>query len=215
MYELLNEFASAQHEVSLPGIGVLGLERSPAKADFSEKMFYPPQEQWKFKQAITEDDRFVQFVSHQTQVPMAMATEQVQMFCNYLMGEIKNTGEVSLPGIGILKKEENGAFQLEPVVANNLLLKPIIAERVIRKDAEHKLLVGDKEKTNTEMAVLLNNDTEGNSYGWLSWAAAALIFAIGLILYQFATSNWSLAGAGNQQTIDVSAPPAGISVFYK
>lgn len=215
MYELLNEFASAQHEVSLPGIGVLGLERSPAKADFSEKMFYPPQEQWKFKQAITEDERFVQFVSHQTQVPMAMATEQVQMFCNYLIGEIKNTGEVSLPGIGILKKEENGAFQLEPVVANNLLLKPIIAERVIRKDAEHKLLVGDKEKTNTEMAVLLNNDTEGNSYGWLSWAAAALIFAIGLILYQFATSNWSLAGAGNQQTIDVSAPPAGISVFYK
>lgn len=215
MYELLNEFASAQHEVSLPGIGVLGLERSPAKADFSEKMFYPPQEQWKFKQAITEDERFVQFVSHQTQVPMAMATEQVQMFCNYLIGEIKNTGEVSLPGIGILKKEENGAFHLESVVANNLLLKPIIAERVIRKDAEHKLLVGDKEKTNTEMAVLLNNDTEGNSYGWLSWAAAALIFAIGLILYQFATSNWSLAGAGNQQTIDVSAPPAGISVFYK
>lgn len=215
MYDLLNEFASAQHQVSLPGIGVIGLERSPAKADFSEKMFYPPSEQWTIKQGMSDDERFIQYVAHKTNVSTAMATEQVQMFCNYIMGEIKNAGEVSLPGIGLLKNDESGVFHLEPVVADNLLLKPIIAERIIRKDAEHKILVGDTEKTNTEMTALLNYDTAGKSYGWLSWAAALLIFAIGLILYQFANSDWSLAGAGNQQTIDVAAPPAGISAFYK
>jgi hypothetical protein len=56
--------------------------------------------------------------------------------------------------------------------------QPVFAERVVHPDAEHAILVGDKETTNTFMAELLIPKVETRDRWWI-WAI--VLGAVGLI----------------------------------
>ena len=62
-------------------------------------------------------------------------------------------------------------------------MQPVQAEKVIHKDAEHSILVGDKERTNVEMNEYYSDEEEGSAkYKWWLWAAILGAVAIGAIV---------------------------------
>lgn len=216
MFDLLREYASQYHTINLPGIGTIGLEKSPARADFSDKMFYPPEEEWKLMDAdYPNDESFIHFISQKKNISFADANEKLESFCSYIKNEINNSSEIKLPGIGILKNDGNGSVQLETVMSDTLLLKPVIAERIIRKDSEHTILVGDTEKTNFQMSELLNSGNSVADAKWWAWAAALFVFAFGLIAYNFSENKWNGRAVGNQHIITPQPMPVHVSAMFK
>ncbi|MBI2730307.1 MAG: hypothetical protein HYX40_06100 [Sphingobacteriales bacterium] len=129
--------------------------------------------------------------------------------------KVKDGEEVTIPGIGILKNNEVGLLQLETIVSENQLLKPVIAERVIRKNETHTILVGDSEKTSVQMSEWLNETGSVANAKWWAWAAAILVIALGMIAYSFSANDWRSSATGNQQTITPLPPPAEISAAFK
>jgi hypothetical protein len=87
------------------------------------------------------------------------------------------------------------------------LYPPVKAERVIRADAKHSILVGDKEKTNYEMTELLSDDTYVEKESW--WIYALILAAIGLsiLFFHFYSNNMKWT-SGNRQRVEVIQAPA-------
>jgi Bacterial DNA-binding protein len=216
MFDLLKEFTALHHQIYLPGIGKIALEKSPARADFSDKMFYPPKDEWKFFEgSYSNDDSLIYFISGKKNISIAGAMEVLENFCSSIKSAIKNSEEIKIPGIGILKKDSSGSLQLETVIRDTLLLKPVIAERVIRKDSEHTILVGDTEKTNFQMNELLHSGELAVNAKWWAWAGALFVFTAGLIAYNFSQNNWRASALGNQHIISPAPLPVHVSEMVK
>jgi hypothetical protein len=62
-------------------------------------------------------------------------------------------------------------------------MQPVVAERVIHKDAEHAILVGDKETTNVEMTEYYTDETAVAKDKWWIWAIVLGVVAISVIAY--------------------------------
>ena len=216
MFDLLNEFAAKYHRLSLPGIGTIAMEKSTAKADFSERMFYPPKEEWKLNESSpSNDESLLNFISRHKNISVWEAKQQLENFCINIKHEISNAAEIKFPGIGILKKDETGMLHIETMMADAILMKPVIAERVIRKNAEHTILVGDREKTSVEMNELLHAMEASNEKKWWVWAAAIFVFAMGLVLYTYSSNYWTEKALGNQQTVTPLPAATHVSSFFK
>lgn len=216
MFDLLQEYAAQHHQLSLPGIGLVALEKSAARADFSERMFYPPGSEWKLMEAVPNiDESLSNFISRKKNISVWEAKKELENFCNNIKHEISHSSEIKIPGIGILKNDINGRLQLETMVADTMLLKPVIAERVIRKDEAHTILVGDREKTSVEMNELLHSMESSRGQRWWGVAAAVFVFAMGLILYSYSNNNWKEKATGNQQTVTPQPLPVHVSSAFK
>ncbi|RTL60881.1 MAG: hypothetical protein EKK37_01630 [Sphingobacteriales bacterium] len=202
MLDLLQEYIAQYHELSLPGIGRIALTQQPARADFSDKLFYPPKQEWVFFPGEEgNQEKFIDFIAGKKQIGKEEAKQQLGMYCLEIKRHLVHHKEMNIPGVGILRNGEDGDIQLDIEVAENMLLKPVMAERVMRKDATHTMLVGDKEKTSTEMNEWLNALEEERNNRWWAWAAALTVIALGLILYSYSNNHWTVKGSGNQQNI--------------
>ena len=62
--------------------------------------------------------------------------------------------------------------------------QPVFAERVIHPDAEHQILVGDKETTNTVMTELLAPKSATKDRWWI-WAIVLGLIGIATIVFYF------------------------------
>lgn len=216
MFDLLEEYAALHHQLPLPGIVLINLEHTPSKADFSEKLFYPPKQEWKLLPAEeVREEPLVNYIARKQNVSTVVAGQQLQDFCHNLQHQLNMEAEIKFPGVGILKQETGGSLQLETIVELNMLLKPVMAERVIRKDATHTMLVGDREQTSVQMNEILNSLGEEHNNRWWAWAAAAFVFALGMIIYSYSNNNWTIKASGNQQTITPKSAPAEVSSSFK
>lgn len=71
---------------------------------------------------------------------------------------LQQNNSAVLEGIGTLYKNESGiSFHTE--INNAPYFETIVAERVLRDDAEHTLLVGEQEKNSSEMHELLGHES--------------------------------------------------------
>src|SRR5206468_9132257 len=106
-------------------------------------------------------------------------------------------------GVGIFKKDVGGDIVFEPYAPPYELFPPVKAERIIRADATHSILVGDKEKTNYEMTELLNDETYVEKESW--WIYALILAAIGLsiLFFHLYSNNMRWGVTGNQQKVQI------------
>ena len=114
------------------------------------------------------------------------------------------TGEdqsVMLAGIGEIS-QSSGYVVFEPEGKPKTYDITIAAERIVRSNARHGMLVGDRETTNVEMTEYYTEEIHREKMTW--WLYALIIAAIALIIIFF---NYYKNGAnspfGNQQKIEV------------
>ncbi|HLZ87092.1 MAG TPA: hypothetical protein VKQ52_07630, partial [Puia sp.] len=113
-----------------------------------------------------------------------------------LRNRIRAEDAVSWDGVGILKKDGAGNVLFEPVASPLLFMQPTPAVRVNRQDAQHTLLVGDRERTSGEMNELLHDEEPGRRrMAW--WVIALIIAGIGLAVLGWYFYSHGLS-TGNQ-----------------
>jgi len=197
MFDVLNAYLFQHRSISIPGLGTIYLETMAASVDVAERTMLPPTYQFRFDKYFDAPDKeFFSYIANQQDILDYEAIKWYSEFSFELRNRIKNEDAVSWDGVGILKKDGAGNVLFEPAGSPFLFLQPTPALRVNRPNAQHSLLVGDRERTSEEMSELLHDDEHRRRrVAW--WVIALIIAAAGLAFlgWYFYSHGFS---AGNQ-----------------
>ena len=183
MYNYLYKYLALYKHLTIPGIGTFMVEAAGAKLDFAEKLIHPALPLIMYNMDNTTPERkLFNFLSSHLQVDEVNAIRKYNDFAASLKEELHQNGAIVLPGIGKLIRQVYNTFSFVPEQHVDSFFSAIPAERVIRKNAEHFVRVGEEEKTSTEMQEQLNIEEiyieEVQQERW--WMSAVILAAIGI-----------------------------------
>jgi hypothetical protein len=205
MFEVLNSYLFQHKSISIPGLGTIFLERLPANTDVGNRNFLPSLYYFRFDKYLDAPDKdFFSFLAAEKNIPDYEAIKWYNEFSHDLRNRIKQEEKVKWDDVGFLKKDYAGNVVFESAPQNPEFLKPVQANMVIRKDAQHHLLVGDKEITNYEMNEWLHPPDKPKPQE--IWWVPALLLAIAILvvlLFHFSSNGWQAGSAGNQQGLEI------------
>jgi len=193
MFAVLNAYLFQHRSISIPGLGTIYLETLPAEADVADRTMLPPVYRFRFDKYFDAPDKeFFSYLASQRNMLDFEAIKWYNEFSFELRNRIRAEDEVSWDGVGILKKDGSGNVFFESARAPAFFLQPTPAIRVQREDAQHTLVVGDRERTSGEMNEWLQEENAGRRR--LSWWVIAIVLAVaGLAVlgWHFYTHGWS------------------------
>ena len=162
----------------LPGLGTLSVLHSGAEADFTNKSIAAPKSFIEFSDAETDATGLLNYLSATLGGSTYEVSEALDHFCDNLRNKITQQPDVQLESVGSFFVDASGKINLKQQELPAAFTQAVFAERVIHPDAEHQILVGDKETTNTIMTEFLAPKSETKDRWWI-WAI--VLGAIGLI----------------------------------
>lgn len=207
MYRILNRYLFQHKSISIPGLGSLVAETIPAVSDYANKQLLPVQFKFRFDKYSDAPDRdFFVYLSRKKNIPDFEAIKWYNEFAFDLRNRIRSDEGAVWEGIGVFRKDFGGDVVFEAYPQPYELFPAVKAERIIRSDAKHSILVGDKEKTNYEMTELLGDHVYVEKESW--WIYALILAAIGLsiLFFHLYRNNMKWGATGNQQHIEVIQP---------
>jgi hypothetical protein len=196
MNQLIASYLFQNRTCSLPGLGTLYIQGSGAVADFTGKQISAPTLVIVFDHKDTDASGFISYVAEKTHSDTYEATEALDHLVGNLRTEVAAHPEgAELVGVGHFFRGKDGKISFRQAELPESFLQPVFAERVIHPDAEHHILVGDKETTNTVMAEYFN-ETYVSKNRW--WVWAIVLGAIGLaILLIYLSGSGTASAFGN------------------
>ncbi|MEJ7680576.1 MAG: hypothetical protein WKG06_22530 [Segetibacter sp.] len=122
------------------------------------------------------------------------AVSRFYIFANKLKENLTKHSTVELPGMGMLSQNAEGALYFKATAQINDYFPPAAAERVLRENTQHHILVGDINRTNKQVKEMLVEKVQEPSYTkdyWWIFAIALGIIGIATIVYYY-LNNGSL-----------------------
>lgn len=166
----------------LPGIGTLSMSQHPTMNDRVAGKLKAPEPFIYFSSAReNEENVFNEFTA----------------LSELMKKELEESGRVNLTGVGEFVKNENDGIDFLPTHINPFFMPDVSAKRVIRQNAEHAILVGDKETTNTEMSGYYYDENQGvpvPKNRWWIWAIVLAVAAIATIALYVWQNGFNLLG---------------------
>jgi len=206
MYRDLNVYLFQHKSISIPGLGSLVAETIPAVSDFANKQLLPVQIKFRFDKYFDSPDReFFAWLANKKNIADFEAIKCYNEFAADLRYKIRTEEEAVWEGVGVFRKDFGGEVIFEPDIPKYELFPAVKAERIIRADAKHSILVGDKEKTNYEMTELLSDEVYVEKESW--WIYALILAAIGLsvLFFHLYSHHLKWGFTGNQQQIQINS----------
>ena len=139
----------------LPGLGTLSIINSAAQLDFTNKLIASPKTNIQFQQTESDATGLVNYIAASTGSNNYEVTEAMDHFCDDLKNKVTKESGATLDQIGNLVVDGSGKLNFKQAELPTAFFQSVIAERVIHPQAEHQILVGDKETTNTVMTEFL------------------------------------------------------------
>lgn len=173
MFDIIASSFFQKKSCRLPGIGNLELAYTPAQYDYGSRHIKAPRETVLFIASSPYDNHFNEF----------SAISQL------IKDELDKKGNVEITGLGSFTKDSSGSIQFEALPVNDDFLQPVVAEKVIHTDAEHAILVGDKETTNTVMSEYYSEETAEAGSKWWIWALALGAIGMAAVIVYISTNG--------------------------
>ncbi len=118
--------------VVVSGIGAFIARRINAHIDTENGLMYPPSRMLGFNSEIEHDDGLLaSSVARQMNVSYDQALKTVATEADALRCQLINTGEIALPRIGLLRRDQEGRITFEPF-ENNVVSSPYLGLRPIK-----------------------------------------------------------------------------------
>ncbi len=189
MTNLLYKYLTIYKQVSLPGVGVFKIARQPAKHDIANKVIEPPALNIDFTaHPATGTNDFFEFLSKEKSIEEAAAINHFNDFAQHLNHEGNSGKSFELPGIGTLRKNANGEVSFEPAHVLAGYFPPAVAEPVVREKASYEILVGEAQRTSSQMREALHGEPEtehvSKDYWWI-YAILLAVIGIAAIVYYY------------------------------
>ena len=204
MYTILNRYLFLHKSIPIPGLGTICMESQAATIDASTRTIHPPVYRFRFdKFSDSPDKDLFAYLSAQQKISDYEALRQYNDFAYSLRDRLNYFREAPWEGLGILKKDDMGDIHFESSILNPSFLQPVPAEKVVRTNAKHMLLVGDRERSSREMSDWFAEEPiHGNRLWWLVALVGGIAAAL-IIMIHFSSRGWNVESTGNQQTIQV------------
>ena len=181
MLNHLTNYLLQYKTVSVPNVGTLCLVHQPARLNVADKLIEPPSYVVEIKSEDDIPDHQLQFLSGLANSEKDALKNELRSFGDRVQREINNGG-FHWEGLGLIKSDTQTIAVAAPS------LQPLVAERVIRQDAKHTVLVGDRE-VSTAHVTERNADEQTSTkkrdvYVLIGWILLLLsLVAIALLLY--------------------------------
>ena len=169
MLELISSYLFLHKSCPLPGIGTLLIVDLPAVTDFTNKKISAPRPHISFRTEEIDLEGLLAYVSINTTTDKGQTETTIMRFCEDLKNDLTQKKHASLPEIGEWNVDDSGQLNFKPAELLPDFLPTVHAERVIHPDAEHSILVGDKETTNTQMTEYYTEEPVKKDRWWI-WA---------------------------------------------
>jgi hypothetical protein len=201
VYATLYQFLILNKQLSLPGIGTIYLQKTSSELDFGNKIFTSPTYNFKIEHGREMlSKKLFNWISKELYISELDAIRMLNDFSFDLKKKISSESKVNWPKVGMLLKDNKGEIILDSPSFNLDCEKPVFAEKVIREKAEHTMLVGEMEKSVSEMEELLGEETIKKDYFWI----IAVILCIASILFTglyLSEKGLNPSAIGNQSVI--------------
>lgn len=209
MQELIASYLIQKKECHLPLLGVFTIEQVPALLDIANKKLVPATGEIVFSESPNYvSEGFKNYVSNRYSVPLQDAEETINNWCLHAKVKLDTGGKIGFNSIGSLQKDPVGNIRFEKEKDINFY-EPVIAERVIHKDAEHAVLVGDKETTSGIMNEFYRDDVlDEKKSSWKIWAVVLLAVSLLVLLFYFYNHSFSETGIANPSAFPLREPAA-------
>jgi hypothetical protein len=171
----------------------LQLVQQPAQADFVNKVLMAPKPAILFNTDTADGDNgFVQYLAQRQHISQQEATERLTAWCTQAKAQLQQQGQLYLTYIGTLfQKGQQLSFTQANLPA--VFLPVVAAERVVHPEADHSMLVGDKETTTVQMTEYLAGNASPKKRWWIAALVLAAV-ALGLCALQLGQNNWKRFG---------------------
>jgi nucleoid DNA-binding protein len=201
MEQLVRTYLLQKSSISIPGLGTIYVERSPARSDFINKQLLPPSYHFRFDKYFDAPGKeFFTYLASKKNIEDYEAIKVYNEWAHSLRNNIGTDQSVTLDGIGMLKRDLAGDVLFEAVAAPETYNISVPAKRLVRTNVKHTMIVGDREVSNVEMTDYLHDEVHKEKTSW--WIYALIIAAVALtaILFHYFRSG-NAAPFGNHQTI--------------
>jgi len=183
MLNYLTKYLLQYKTVSVPGVGTLCLVHQPPRLNVADKLIEPPSYVVEIKNGDDISDHQLLFLSSLANKGKEAVENELNSFGNTVQQKINNGG-FNWAGLGLIKNDTRTL----PLSVTSL--QPLAAERVIRQDAKHTVLIGDREvssahifERSSETVVHEKKRAVSIQIGWilllLSLLATALLLYLG------------------------------------
>ncbi|MER3498169.1 MAG: hypothetical protein C4308_05780 [Chitinophagaceae bacterium] len=210
MFEQLHAYLVKNKKLALPGLGTVSILYTPAKTDFPSRSILPPLWTVQFQQGNDAAARkLYTWLSQVFSISEREAVIRLNDFVYNLKKNIESGTVVEWSSVGTFKKTLSG-ISFEPQQPANFL-QPVPAEKIIRENADQTMLVGEQEKTSTQMAEILHPAEEKRTMQWWIIPVAIVILVFIFTGWYISEHGMNLSATGNTQKIKPANPPSG---FY-
>ncbi len=190
MQEYLNAFLYQYENCPLPGVGTLYLEKQPARFEDAGKKIIAPNYTFVLNPDVLPPGLLYSFVAQSAKTTEIQAEKNIQVFCNKIIS-LPKEGTIELNGSGNFYRDEEGIISFREMNMQKELFPDLEVQKLVRKNEEHSMLVGDTETTNNRMTEYYAVDSSVKADKW--WIGALIIFVISvaLILWHYMGFNHS------------------------
>lgn len=204
MYTILNKYLFLHKSIPVPGLGTICMESVPATIDASTRSIFPPTHRFRFdKFSDAPDKELFAYLSALQNISDYEALRQYNDFAYSLRDRLNYFREAPWEGLGILKKDDSGDVHFESTISNPSFLQPVPAEKLVRANAKHMMLVGDRHRSNSEMSSWFAEEPASGNRLWWVVALIGGIAAALIVMFHFSSKGWNVESTGNQQQIQI------------
>jgi hypothetical protein len=206
VFQELHHYFFQYKTLGIPGVGTLQLVHQPAMLDVVNQQLLPPRQKIKFSRQVNVGAHQLQVLAYAFNNDKELVQEELTRFGEALRSRLQEQ-PFSWHGVGRLELE--GAYiQFQPQTGDAPFLEPVAAQRVLRENAQHTVLVGDTERylSAGEYQAALEEDKPRRSLVVLiGWIIA--LFALAFIGYHIYISKGNPLASGLQQTPEIESAP--------
>ena len=150
-----------------------------------------------------EEAPLVEFISSHGNISIEACRSKLREWCNELLN--MEDGEKHLRSLGSFYVDAAGRLQFRSQQLHSALMPEVPAARVIRREANHQILVGDKESTSFQMAEYFQDTAKVHRQRW--WIAAVVISLVSCAaIVAYLVTTPATGFFGNRQPVPQPAP---------
>ena len=194
MLSSLSSYLVQNKKVFIPHIGTFELLYKPAVLHFADRLIYPPSTEVLFVSEGSASKEQVNYLGRQLNLDAGDTEEKLRHFGANLKRRIEDTS-FEWKGFGKLVLVED-RIVFEPAPSN--ALKPVAANKIIRENAHHDVLVGEKEMHSSDVSYIGEAAKPGRSYATLAGWIIVLL-ALAFIIYNLFEHGFHPFASGLQQ----------------
>ncbi|MCP9751394.1 hypothetical protein [Ferruginibacter sp. HRS2-29] len=200
MQDILATYLFQHKHCPLPGIGSLIVKEHPAHVQPGERTITAPKPFIGLFRQDFSAAGLIRYIAVEKGTSEEEAQASLKQYCRNLkfMGAHE---EIVLPSAGRFSVSQDGNILFSAEEMPPVYSLPVNAEKVIRPNDPHSMLVGDTETTNTVMTEFYSDEQGAPADRWWIWAIVLTVLAAAAIFFHYQGSGANGSGGNGQKVI--------------